>query len=123
MEESQRLALNEISLAGEDIVDGIRIIRDSIITVEAGEEGGLLMTSTLLKGKTVNEAAKALAEAFEGKVPAESGRLAQELIHTDDESGGLQAQFMDIHWQLDSAVSEWEQVQKNTVFIEDPDSE
>ena len=121
MQEKQRLALLEVSTSKEDIVDGIRMIRDSLITVEAGEDGDLLITSPLVAGKTVNEAAQALFDSLDGEIPEESRRLAKELIHTDDESGKDPAEFMDIHWQLDTAIESWEQNQKHTEFVIDPD--
>ena len=121
MQETQRLALLEVSTSKEDIVDGIRMIRDSLITVEAGKHGGLSLTSPLLVGKTVNEAAQVLSDSLDGEVPEESRRLVKELIWTDDETGTKLAEFMDIHWQLDTAIESWEENQKHTEFVIDPD--
>lgn len=122
MQDSRSWARTEASKSDESVVDGLRVIRDSLVEVTPVASGGLQMCSPLIEGKTVNEVAEALFVTFEGKVPEESRRLARELVYIGSEAGDAKAEFMDIHWDLDSAVNEWEQVQKHTEFVEDPDS-
>lgn len=123
MQETQRMASIEVKNASEEVVDGIRVIRDSLLEISV-KTGIPAMTSPLLEGKTVNEAAEVLHSEFEGRAPEESRRLARELVHAGSADVGTEpASFMDVHWALDSAVLEWEQGQKHTEFPEDPDSE
>lgn len=123
MSEKQSLAQTAVREADETIVDGIRVIRDALITVST-DGGALMLSAPLIEGKTVNEAADILSSAFEDKVPEESRRLARELVREDaSNQGDASVNPLDVHWVLDSAVLEWEQEQKHTEFAEDPDAE
>ena len=119
MLESHRIANLAVIAATEDIVDGIRLIRDSIITVEPNKDGYLRIASPLLEGKTINEAAEELRTVLETSVPSQSSFLAWELVYIAGEDGEAPADFLIIHDALDSAVADWEQNQKQTEFLID----
>lgn len=123
MHDDRKFARTAASLSDEPIIDGIRVIRDALVEVVPDGEGGMKMASPLVEGKTVNEVAEALFTTFEGKVPDESRSLARDLVYIGTEAGEAKAEFLAIHWDLDTAVEEWEQVQKKIQFEEDPDSE
>lgn len=119
MQDSRESARTEVSATDESIVDGIRIIRDSLVEVTPDGEGGIKMSAPLVEGKTVNEVAESLFSSFEGKVPEESRRLARELVYIGSDAGEAKAELLSVHWDLDTAINEWEQGQKHTEFFDD----
>lgn len=123
MHDDRKFARTAASLSDETVIDGIRVIRDALVEVVPDGDGGIKMSAPLVEGKTVNEVAEALYTTFDGKVPEESRTLARDLVYIGTEAGEDKAEFLAVHWNLDIAVQEWEQVQKNIEFAEDPDSE
>ena len=116
MQTKQQEALRKRSESNEPVIDGVRVIRDSIITVVPNAEKSIGISSFLPEDISLNQAADALVEKFKGQFPAETLQLVKELLHDETDAGDKKVSLFSLHDSLDTAVYEWENVQKHTEF-------
>lgn len=116
MQTSQQEALRKFSEADETFIDGVRVIRDSIITVVPNADKSIGLSSFLPEDISMNEAADVLVGKFEGQFPAETLQLVKDLLHDESEAGDKKVSLFALHGALDNAVYEGENIQKHTMF-------